>query len=118
MPEERRKFTRIDSRLISFYKVVSTGKVRRAMTKNIGGGGLCFVTETLFEPSTELEVEVRLPDYANLIYFSAEVVWSRPLEGAHKRYDKATAETGIKILNIDPEEHKLLTQHVKINAQL
>ena len=116
MAEERRRFIRVSAKVLTFYKIVSTGKVRRVLTSNIGGGGLSFGTETLLEPGTRLEVEMKLPDREGPIMFTADVVWSRLIEGATGPLQDTTAETGVRIVTIDPKDQKFLLQYAVVNA--
>ena len=116
MPEERRKFIRITSRLTTIFKNLKTGKVRRALTKDLGGVGMCLVTEEILEPGTPLEVEFTLPDRPAPVMCQVEVVWSRPLRMPTKSYENPTAETGVKFTTIDPKDLALLKQYVALNA--
>ena len=113
---ERRKFIRVNSRLTAIFKNMKTGKVRRALTKDVSGLGLCLVTEEILEPGTLLGVEIKLPDRESRITFTAEVVWSRPVAASRRSYENPTAETGIRFLGIDPKDQKLLRAYATINA--
>ena len=116
MREERRRFIRTTTRLLTFYKVPSTGQVRRALTRDISGGGLSCVTETLLKPGTALEVEVKLPDRETPITFTVEVVWSKPVGGESTNPQNQTAETGMKIVKINPKDQTLLVQYATLHA--
>jgi hypothetical protein len=116
MGEEHRHFTRLGVRVLTFYKIIKTGKVQRALTKDLSGGGLCFTTETVLEPGTQLEIEVRLPDRDTPIVFGANVVWSCPVEGSGKTPSASSAETGVQITAIGPKDQALLLQYAKLNA--
>ena len=113
---ERRKFIRVNTRLTAIFKNLKTGKVRRALTKDVSGLGLCLVTEEILEPGTLLGVEIKLPDREAPITFTAEVVWSRPIMLSRKSYENPTGETGIRFLGIDPKDQKLLRAYATINA--
>ena len=116
MGEEHRRFIRVTNRLPSTFKIITTGKVRRALTKDVSAGGISFITEELLEPGTALEVELKLPDREAPIIFLGEVAWSRPVGPPPKSYQNPTAETGIKFVSIDPKERALITQYAKLNA--
>ena len=116
MGEEQRRFIRVPSRLNAIFKVVKTGKVRRALTKDISAGGVCFITEELLEPGTALEVELKLPDREAPITFLGEVAWSRPIGPPPKSYQNPTSEAGIKFVSIDPKDRALIMQYAKLNA--
>ncbi len=116
MSEEHRHFIRLDIRALTFYKVLKTGIVRRTLTKDVSGGGLCFKTDAALEMGTALEVEVKLPDREQPIQFAAEVVWSRPVERTSSSSLNTAAETGVRIVRIDPKEQALLMQYASLNA--
>ena len=116
MGKELRRFIRLPSRLTAIFKVVKTGKVRRALTKDISAGGVCFVTEEVLEPGMALEVDLKLPDRAAPITFLGEVAWSRPIGSQRKSYENPTAETGVKFVSIDPKDQALIMQYAKLNA--
>src|SRR3989338_1143623 len=116
MGQEQRRFIRVTTRLTAVVKVVKTGKTRRALTKDISAGGICFVTEELLEPGTALEVELKLPDRDAPVAFLGEVSWSRPIGPAPKSYQNPTAETGVKFISIDSKERDLIMLYAKLNA--
>ena len=116
MGQEQRRFIRVTSRLAAVVKIVKTGKVRRALTRDISAGGICVVTEELLEPGTALEVEVKLPDREAPITFLGEVSWSRPIGPPPKSYQTPTSEAGVKFVSIDPKEQDLIMLYAKLNA--
>ena len=116
MGQEQRRFVRVTSRLNATFKVVKTGKVKRALTKDISAGGICCVTEELLEAGIAVEVELRLPDRAAPILLLGEVAWSRPIGSQHKSYQNPTAETGIKFVSIDPKDRAAILQYAQLNA--
>lgn len=116
MTLERREFTRVKTRLITFLTIVATGKVERALTKDLGGKGLCCITEGDIAPDTKLEIKLQLPDREKPIICTASVVWSQLLGEAHKSYEMPPAETGIQFIQIDPDDRTLIIQYAKLNA--
>lgn len=115
MDAEKRKYGRIRQRLTTLVKFLDTGKVRRALTKDISPGGVCVVMEGVLEPGTMLEVELRLPDRARPITFTASVVWNRPLETPTTSYEIPMTETGVTFVAIDPKERAFLAQYAAMN---
>jgi len=113
---ERRRASRVTTRLTAIYKNLNTGKVRRALTKDISSTGLCLITEELLEVGTLLGVEITLPDRHSPITFTAEVMRSQSMLGPRKSYENPTVETGIKFLGINPKDHAALKQYVTINV--
>ena len=116
MPEEHRQFIRIPSRLTTVFKNLKTGKVRRALTKDVSGSGMCLITEELLEPGTQLEIEFTLPDRPAPITCRAQVMWSRPVGTPKKSYQSPTGETGVKVMQIDPKDQVALAQYVTFHA--
>ena len=115
MGEEHRRFIRVTSRLNATFKIVKTGKVARALTKDISAGGICFVTADILEPGTAIEVEMKLPDSEAPVRFLGEVAWSRPI-GHAKSYEDPTGETGVRFISIDPKERDHIMLYAKLNA--
>ncbi len=116
MGAERRRFFRLASRLTTIFKILKSGKVRRALTKDMGGGGLCLITEEMLEPGTKLAVEIKLPDRAETVTFLAEVVWSRLVCASHKSYENVTVETGVRFIDPNPKDQALIIQYARMNA--
>ena len=115
MEQEHRRFIRITSRLNASVKIVKTGRVARALTKDISSGGICFVTAEILESGTAIEVEIKLPDSEAPVRFLGEVAWSRPI-GHAKSYEDPTGETGVKIISMDPKDRALIMHYAKLNA--
>ena len=101
---------------MAFIKYLDTGKVRRALTKDVSAGGVCLVTEELLKPGTQLGVEIKLPDREAPVTFTGEVVWSKPIGGSGKSYENPTAEIGVKFVDIDPNDQKLVMLYARMNA--
>ena len=113
--EERRRSVRLRTRLNTVYKNLTTGRVQRALTKDVSGHGACLVTEDLLEAGTPLEIEIKLPDRAAPVTFLAEVVWSGfQLEGGVQTGSRA--EAGIRFVSIDSKDHALVMQFARFNA--
>ena len=113
--DERRRSVRLRTRLTTIYKNLSTGRVQRALTKDVSGHGACLVTDDLLEAGTPLEIEIKLPDRATPVTLLAEVVWSGfQLEASGQTGSRA--EAGIKFVSIDPKDHALVMQFARFNA--
>ena len=118
MKPERRQFIRVRTRLTTFVTLMSNGKVQRALTRDIGGGGVCLLAETALSLGTEVKLEIQLPDREAPIASRAVVLWSRTVAPAAdaSEGDQPTLETGMSFLEIDPKERALLTQYARLNA--
>ena len=115
--EERRKFVRLDTRAEVTCTTLSTGKVERTVTKDIGGGGICLFTEHVLAPGTRLQVAMKLPGSEQLVNFIAEVVWSEAYEVVGKTERRRAVETGVRFLEIAPNDQDAVMRHVILNLQ-
>ncbi len=115
MSEERRRSIRANARLTTIVKNLDTKRVWRALTKDVGGVGVCVVTDESLELGTKLELEIRLPDRDEPITFTGEVVWSREVGGPRKSYEAPIREVGVKFVEIQPKDQRLLQQYVLMN---
>ena len=116
MDLERRRSIRIPIRLTTVFKNLTSGKVQRTLSKDIGDEGMCLITEGTVEPGTKLEVEIKLPDGRSPIVALSEVVWSKPVGERTKSYEVPMTETGIKFMRIDQKDLALIMQYARLNA--
>ena len=108
---EHRRSVRLRTRLTTIFKNLTTGRVQRALTKDVSGHGACLVTDDRLEAGTPLEVEIKLPDHPVPVRCLAEVVWST------SRLDvQGQAETGIKFVSIGSKDHAHIMQWARFNA--
>ena len=115
--EERRKFVRLDTRLNISYSVLSAGEVKRTVAKNIAGDGLCIISEQLLSIGSRLQVVMKLPDREKEINFVAEVVWSEAYELIGKSERRKAAESGLRFVEISPEDKEAIMQHVILSLR-
>ena len=80
MGQERRRCVRSPTKLMAFVKNPATGKVKRWLTKDVSGFGLCLIADEVLERSTRLEVELKLPDSPLPLVMRAEVTWMMTVE--------------------------------------
>ena len=114
--EERRKFVRLDTRLEVTYTVLPSGGKVKAVTKDIGGGGVCLFAEKVLPAGTLLQVAMRLPDREPPVHFTAEVVWCEPYEVIGKSGTRERAvEVGVRFVEIAPQDRDAVMQHVILN---
>lgn len=102
MPEERRKYVRLDAKVGVKYRVLERGQpTKESESKDIGGGGIrLHLNESLLK-DTFLELEITLPAEPKPILAEGLVVWSEEVGkegggGVGRWWD-----TGIKFTKID-----------------
>ena len=110
--EERRNFVRLPSRLTATYKIIgATERDVAALTRNIGGGGVAFFTESAFKSGTLLQVEVRFPNRQWPVRFTAEVIWSGELLLDSTNREPRAFETGVRFESISDEDREFLMRY-------
>ena len=104
---ERRKHARISARFIVSYRILEEiDNVDITQTKNLGIGGMLLTTNKLFEPGTNLTLEIRLPFDPNPIMLIARVIDSREVT------KDLIYDTRLSFLAIDEKHRKIITQTV------
>ena len=114
--QNRRQFTRVRTQLTTVIKLLTTDKVLRVLTRDVGEIGVCVVLDELLEVNTPLEGEITLPDSKIHVRFLGQVMRSQPLGTPRPAGQPQTIEVGIRFLSIDPREHSLIVQYAKLNA--
>ena len=114
---EKRKFKRVDKRIIVTYKVVSmpseVEKIRNAATRNeaesanISVGGIQLIDDTALTPDQIVRLEIKLENNPNLIVTFAEIKWSAKDDNI-KRF-----RTGIEFLVLKEEDKEAIEQIIK-----
>lgn len=114
MADERRRFLRASSRLVTWITLPATGRVLRVLTLDVSAGGARFMTDRAIEVGTPLAIEIKLPDREAPIACTAEVVRSAPMKDLTDE-SRMAAETAVRFVQIDPRDHADLAFYVKIN---
>ena len=117
MMEERRRFVRLDTRANVSFTVLATGASVQAVSKNMGGGGMCFFSDKTLTPGTCLQVSMILPGRDQPVRFTAEVVWSEPYEVIGKTERQRAVEVGVRFLDIAPDDQQKIMQHVVLSLK-
>ena len=110
--EERRKFVRCPALAEVTYTVLPSGATQRTVSKDIGGGGVCFFADKALTPGTQLQVAMKAPGWEQPVHFTAEVVWSEPYEVVGKTERQRAVEVGVRFLEIAPQDQEAVMQHV------
>ena len=116
MSDERREYVRVREKLVTLVKHTATGKVHRALTRDIGGVGICIITSEPLESGARLELELKLPESDRTIPFTGIVAWSQVMGGPRKSYEDPMREIGIKFVDIAPKDLAFIKQHAAMNA--
>ena len=116
-PEERRRTPRTSLHLTVFVKFSAkktAGSVIRALTKDIGEGGTCLLTEEPIAVGTMLELEILLPDRPVPVVCAGEVMWARIVNN-QSASEQGKVENGVKFVTIAPKDKALLLQFSRLN---
>ncbi len=116
MGQERPRGARAPTTLIAIVKNVATGKVKRWLTKDLSGFGLCLAADESLERGTRLEVELKLPDYPSAFILTAEVVWIMIVEAPRRSFDAPKVELGVTFVDPPPKTQALLNQYAAVTA--
>lgn len=98
MEKEKRKFKRFDAFMSVRFKANDTLKVTGiSLSKDLSREGMKITSNEAIREGAVLDLEIDIPDDPKPVYTTAEVVWSKKLDGDEKNY-----EQGIKFLMMDP----------------
>ena len=117
MMEEHRRFVRLDTRLDISYTVLPDAESARAVTTNIGGGGICLFAHSTLKPGERLKVSMKLPGCEKPVNFIGEVVWCEEYEVIGKDERKRSVEIGVKFIEIAPQDQDAVMQYVILSVQ-
>ena len=115
--DERRHFVRLDTRLEVNYTRLPSTEQQRSVTKDIGGGGICFFANEVLKAGDQLQVSMKLPERDQAVNFTGEVVWSEQYETIGKAERKRAIEVGIRFLEIAPKDREAVMQHIILTVQ-
>lgn len=114
---QRRQYIRLPARLPITYTILPV-KVPPvpAVTRNTGGGGVGFFTETKLEPHIVLRICVTFPGYHRSVTFTGEVVWSGKLFLNKKDDAPHEFETGVRFIDVSPDDRAFIIQFARGEA--
>lgn len=107
--KERRQNPRLERNFILSYfdKARPQTKFELTQLKNIGKGGMCFVTSQKFEPGTKMELELKTPYLAEATYLEGRVLES------HEKVEGMLYETRLQFEFLDPKGEFLLAKLIE-----
>ncbi len=99
MDQERRRSKRIRKHFILSYfeKEFPDRRYELTQLKNIGHGGMCFITSQKFNSGTKLGIELKTPYLAETTYLEGVVLES------HEKVRNMIYETRLKFDPLDPQ---------------
>ena len=102
--QERRRYIRIKKSFLLTYfdKAQPHRKYEITQLKNIGLGGMCFITSHSFNPAAELCIELKTPYLAETTHLEGVVLES------HEKRKNRIYETRLEFRNLDTEAKILL----------
>jgi len=115
--EERRRFVRLDTQLKVKYTVLPQTAAKPTVTKDVGGGGVCFFADEMLQPGTTLQVEMTLPGRDTPAPFTAEVIWCEQYEVIGKTKRERAIEVGVRFAEVAPVDQQAIMSHVILNLQ-
>ena len=115
--EERRRFVRLDTYLDVTYNVLPGSPAHYSVMKDVGAGGFCLVTENVLKAGTRLQIALKLPEREQPVACLGEVAWSEGYEISTKTGTRRAVETGVRFVEITPEDREALMRHVILKLQ-
>ncbi len=109
--DERRQYVRLDANLEVSYNILKRAPLRKASMKDVGAGGVRFLTNEPLEVGLQLQIHVGLP-HRQPVAFSGEVVWSDLYQRTILSPAKRLYETSVRIIALDPSEREAIRQFV------
>ncbi len=113
---DRRQFTRVSSRLTIAFTVGGSKTRQRALTQDLGGAGVCLVTEVRLRPGDRMNAQLTLPDRDQPIAFTGAVVWVEPSFEGRKSYQDPVVRVGVRFVKIDSKDCLTIVHYAKMNA--
>ena len=101
-----RRFLRVDVKLPVTYRDPASTEAKPSITRDVGGAGICLLTNEEFPKGTKLEVELELPGAEQPIRFTGEVVWCRSNPQRPRSFF-----AGMSFVTIKPEDHQAVMRY-------
>ena len=106
-PQEERLFERLNLPIKVNYEIFNRPHdIKKVISKNISGGGICLSLTEKLVPETKLKMEIKLPKAASRqpedYKLEGRVVWSRMVEILSSSSPSVYYDTGIQFQGLDP----------------
>ncbi|MCQ9208168.1 MAG: PilZ domain-containing protein [Omnitrophica bacterium] len=118
--KDRRKDTRINTKIDVLYEVSSGSTIRKraSMSRNISLGGVNLALNEKLLPGTRLSLQLNIPKKTKPLFTDGEIVWVKEVtEKSPEQKEQRLFATGIKFIYINPADktmlHSFINQKVK-----
>ena len=109
--DNRRQFIRLKAYHLIKYRPISEDKKEAdriiACIRDIGAGGICFVTDDYLPNSSLIEIKINFPHLNDPVFALAKVVWVKQIKKT-RRY-----EVGAQFIEIDESVRSFIDEQVK-----
>lgn len=109
---ERRASIRVSTILNTRYSVDKKLQVKNSLSKNVGAGGILMESSEKLTTSTQLLLDISLPDGQKPITAKGEVVWIRELSHVDEMGRKLF-DAGIKFVSMNTKDKERLDKHIQ-----
>jgi c-di-GMP-binding flagellar brake protein YcgR len=108
IPEERRRFPRVELHTPIRYQVRGTPEFDSALTENISLGGASFIGNKFIAPQTTIMLELSL--LSRLLRPIAKIAWSSNIPHSNR------IQMGVEFLELDPNEKNYLQDYMNMQT--
>jgi len=109
--DNRRQFIRLKAYHLVKYRPISEDKKEAdriiASIRDIGAGGICFVTDDYLPNASLIEIKINFPHLNDPVFALAKVVWVKQIKKS-RRY-----EIGAQFIEIDESVRRFIDEQVK-----
>jgi hypothetical protein len=103
--KERRKYVRVISDVSLRYKEDESRPDSHSKAKDVGGGGIRFVSNVKLTTGTHLKLEIDVPGSRRTVDARARIIWTRKL-------DESAWEVATEFTEIDQRDRDKIMKHV------
>lgn len=129
--EDRRQFARLNTSLPVTYRVISsiapasTGAAvsgrppgqSQTRTKDVSSAGICVFLEKPLPIGTRLDIHITLPDPERPVSCVGDIVWCDAYEFVGATAQAPWVQAGVKLVQIDAQDHQRILRHVILHMQ-
>jgi hypothetical protein len=105
--QDRRRYVRIPESLEIVYEILSPEAVKECLTKDIGQGGVRFITHEFIPKDSCLKIKFNFPRAMFSFETLVRCMWTRQLHYSNE------FEVGVEFVDLSLEIQKYLISHIK-----